>query len=358
MTRKQLISSCFIALLVFVLFQFYLILSPFLEAILWSSLLCFGFYPLYDRLHRKLPKQPNLSAMLMTLIVFLIVFPPIVILLVNLTGEAVDLYQRASDYVRAGKLEELINQIHNLPWIQKIEVNVLRWEPLKEKASEWLLGSSKALANYSVSQVGKITTNTIFIVLNIFVTFFMMFFFFKDGRLIYEFIYKIVPLEESNKKAIFDPITGTLEAVIRGQMLTSLVQSAVLGLVLWSLQIPGAILFGIATFFTSLIPVLGTWIVWLPITGYLFFVEHNLTKGIILLCFGLGISTIDNVIKPIFIGERTKLPYFLLFFGIMGGLKVYGIKGIVLAPVVLSLFFALVKIYQEKFLHGPSDPTA
>jgi predicted PurR-regulated permease PerM len=74
-------------------------------------------------------------------------------------------------------------------------------------------------------------------------------------------------------------------------------------------------------------------------------------KAVILFVFGaFVISVIDNVMKPALIGEKTRLPYFLLFFGILGGLKLYGLMGIFIAPVVLSLFFALVKIYQEKFL--------
>lgn len=351
MTRKQLISFALIGLLVFVIYQLYLILSPFLEAILWASILCFGFYPLYERLSRKLPGRRNTSALLMTLFVFFLVFPPIALLLVNLTAEAVDLYQAASDYVRSGKLSDLMNQIHEWPWIQKIEINVLRWEPLKEKLSEFLLASSKAVANFSVAQVGKITANLIFVILNVFVTFFMIFFFFRDGRKITEFISQILPLEEANKKALLSQIDGTLSAVIRGQILTSLTQAVLAGSLFWILKIPGSILFGIATFFTSLIPVLGTWVIWVPLVIYLW-VTHQVTQAVILLVFGIGvISLIDNIIKPAFIGERTKLPYFLLFFGIMGGLKVYGIKGIILAPVVLSLFFALIKIYREKFLH-------
>jgi predicted PurR-regulated permease PerM len=74
-------------------------------------------------------------------------------------------------------------------------------------------------------------------------------------------------------------------------------------------------------------------------------------KAAILFIFGaLVISLIDNLMKPALIGERTRLPYFLLFFGIFGGIKLYGLMGIFIAPVVLSLFFALVKIYQEKYL--------
>lgn len=350
MTRRQLISYAFVALLIFVAIQFSIIFSPFLESILWASVLCFGFYPLYTLLSRWFPRKPNVCALIATLLVFLLVFPPILILLFNLASEAVDLYQSVSDYVRTGKLEELINRIRDWQPIQNMVVHVQRWEPVKERVAEWVLSSSKAVANFSVAQAGKFTTNIIFLALNLFVTFFMLFFFFRDAQKILAFIYQVLPLEESTKQLLFNQINGTLSAVIRGQILTSLIQALISGILFKLLGVPGAILFGIATFFTSMIPVLGTYTVWLPIAIYLWVTQH-MTQAVILTVFGVGvIGLIDNILKPIFIGERTKLPYFLLFFGIMGGLKVYGIKGVIFAPVVLSLFFALVKIYREKFL--------
>ena len=99
-----------------------------------------------------------------------------------------------------------------------------------------------------------------------------------------------------------------------------------------------------------MIPVLGAASIWLPLVIYLA-LSGFIIKAIILAGVGLlGISLLDNIIKPAIIGERTKLPYFLLFFGIMGGLKFFGLMGIFLAPVVLSVFFALIRIYRQQYL--------
>jgi predicted PurR-regulated permease PerM len=90
--------------------------------------------------------------------------------------------------------------------------------------------------------------------------------------------------------------------------------------------------------------------VWFPIAVYLLIMQLY-GKAIILFVLGFfGISLIDNFMKPAIIGKRTKLPYFLLFFGIMGGMKFYGLMGIFLAPAVLSIFFALIRIYREKYV--------
>ena len=89
---------------------------------------------------------------------------------------------------------------------------------------------------------------------------------------------------------------------------------------------------------------MGTTVAYLAMNG------HNVKAVILFVCGAFGISLVDNFLKPVLIGEKTKLPYLLLFLGILGGLQVYGLMGMFLAPTVLSLFFVLIKIYHAKFL--------
>ena len=348
MTRDQFISLCFIAILLFVVWEIFLIFSPFFKAIFWSAILSFGFYPVYRKLRQTLERQETLAAILMTAFIFLAVVPPVVILLVNVTAQAVELYQSASTYIREGQLEKLIDQVRAVGFIQRVEARVFQWEPLKQSAADWILRSSRAIGNYAAGQAGTITKNIFLVGLNILMMTFLVFVFLKDGEKIYRFIYQIAPLEEKNKRAIFKQINETFAAVIRGQLLTGFTQAAVAGMVYWFLGLPLPIFFAMLTFLAAFFP--GPWAVWVPLVIYLVTLQEQ-TKAVILFFFGvLVISLIDNLMKPALIGEKTKLPYFLLFFGMLGGIKLYGLMGLFLAPVVLSLFFALVKIYQEKYL--------
>jgi len=333
MTKENIISFCFIALLVFVVYQIFQIFSPFFQPIFWSAILSFGFYPLYKRLRTALNNRETLSAFIMTALILLLVIPPLVFIIANLAAQAVELYQFVTDYIREGNVERLIDQIRALPLTQKIKTNLFQWEPLKENAQTILLNTSKSITNFSVAQVGTLTKNIFYVVFSVLIISFTTFVFLKDGDKVYEFIYNIAPLEEENKKAIFGQINETFAAVIRGQLLTSLTQAFIAGTVFWSLGLPLPIFFAIATFITALIPLIGAAGVWLPFTIYLF-VIHSYTKAIILLVVGAGvISLVDNLMKPALIGEKTKLPYFLLFFGILGGIKLYGIVGVFLARI-------------------------
>lgn len=350
MTRDQFISLFFLALLILVVHQLCLIFSPFFRAIFWSAILAFGFYPLYERLKRTLKPHETLAAALMTLGIFLVVIPPVVFLGARLAGQAVELYQSAVAYIRQGELEKLIDEIRSISFIQNIEARVLEWEPLKQNIADWILNSTRAVGNFAAAQTGTITKNLLLLALNTLMMTFLLFVFLKDGEEIYRFFYDIAPLEERNKKSIFNLVNETFSAVIRGQLLTSLTQAIVAGLIFWALGLPLPILFAAITFLAALIPVVGASAVWLPLVIYLMTLEHY-GKAVFLFFFGAGvISLIDNVMKPALIGEKTKLPYFLLFFGILGGIKLYGLMGIFIAPVILSLFFALTKIYQEKYL--------
>ena len=157
------------------------------------------------------------------------------------------------------------------------------------------------------------------------------------------------PMSKKNKTVLARKINETFSSVIRGQFTTCIVQGALAGFAFWILGLPLPFFFGFLTFLTSMIPLTGAATVWIPFTAYLF-LTHQTGKGIALAIIGtFGISLSDNLLKPVLIGEKTKLPIFLLFLGILGSMKLYGFAGIFLGPVVLSLFFALAKIYREEY---------
>lgn len=349
MTKDQLISVFLIALLVFVIYQIIEIFSPFMRAIFWSAILAFMFYPAHRQIKKMVSGHETIASIFSTIFVFLVVLPPVIILIVNVTEQAIWLYQYAGEYIREGKLTLLIDDIRALPFTQRLKEQVFEWDIVKNSLEEWLLTSTKSLGNFTAAQVGMITKNLFFVILNILMMFFLTFAFFKDGQKMLDFFYDILPMEEKTKRFIAAQITGTFAAVIRGQILTSLIQGGISGIIFWALGLPVPILFATATFIISMLPAVGASGVWVPVAIYLFF-QQEYTKALILTILGMGIiSLIDNLLKPVIIGERTKLPYFLLLFGILGGVTLYGMMGIFLAPVILSLFFSLIHVYQEKY---------
>lgn len=350
MKREQLISIVFLIVLCYVAWQIFSIFSVFASAIMGAAVLAFLFYPVQKYLEKSFGSQ-TLAALLLTVLIFAIVLPPFLLLVFGLSQQIIDLSQAAGKFVQEGGVEKLIHDIQNHPWFKTAQNSSTDWALIQKNLTDWILGGAKNLGALTASKLGTLTKNLFFIALNVFFMTILVFVFLRDGNKIYSFIYQSAPFEEKTKRTIFSEITGTFEAVIRGQVMTALAQSLVAGILYAALGIRAFLFFGVLTFIMSLIPV-GAAVVWVPLAAWLFFTGAKV-KALILLVLGvLVISLLDNLIRPIVIGERTKLPYFVLFFGIAGGIAVYGFSGVFIAPVVLTLFFALVKIYREEYLNA------
>lgn len=350
MTRHHLVTAFFIALLVFILTQVLWILSPFARPIFWAAILAFAFYPLHLKIKKAFKGHANTPAALTSLIVFATFVPLVVFLVAGLVTEVIRFSEWLQTAIREGQVEKMVNEWSALPWVQKMKGLAFRWDYVQENFSSWVGSGSRALADWAARETFKLTKSIVYAPIEFFFILFIVFFFLKDGPKIFQFIYDATPLEESDKKVIFKQINGTFEAVIRGQLLTALVQSGIGGIVYFLLGIPLPILFAAATFLTAMIPIFGAAAVWVPLTVFLLS-QKLYAKALFLLFLGVFvISLADNILKPILIGKKTKLPYLLLLLGIIGGMEVYGLVGIFLAPAVLSLFFALITIYREKFL--------
>lgn len=350
MSKNWFISIFFIALLFLIIHQLFLVFSPFLHPILWAAFLTFLVYPVYRMMASRFKKYETWIAILTTGCLLLIVTPILVVVVFQMSSQVLEFFQRVVAYVKEGHLEALLTQFRALPFIRNIESEILKTEILEQGLSDWILRSTRAVGNFTVEQVGIITKNLVYFGLGFLLAFFLVFAFLRDGEKIYQFVYQIAPMDEKHKKVVFAQITGTFAAVIRGQLLTSFVQALIAATVFQVLGLPTPLFWGAVTFISALIPVMGASLVWVSFVIYLVIIQSYIKAVILFLLGTFLISLIDNFLKPALIGKRTKLPYFLLFLGILGGLKLYGLSGIFLAPILLSLFFALIQIYREEYL--------
>ena len=156
-------------------------------------------------------------------------------------------------------------------------------------------------------------------------------------------------MDHEHQEHLFQNIVNALFAVIHGALITAMVQGLLAGIAYWFLGIPFAILLGVATAFMALLPIGGSSIVWIPTSLYLLF-QGDYFRGVFLLVWGAGIvGAIDNVLKPLLIGNRLRLPVLFLFFSILGGLRLFGIIGLILGPVLFALLAALLDLYMKEY---------
>ena len=212
-----------------------------------------------------------------------------------------------------------------------------------------LIQGAQSSSTFIVAQVKGIAQNVLLFTANFFLALFTLFFFLRDGAAFVSWAQRLLPMDREHQERLCRNIVDAVTAVVHGALVVAMVQGLLAGLGYWVLGVPFAVLWGVITAFAALLPFGGTTLITIPVSLYLFLQGDNV-KGIFMLIWGLGVVvTIDNVLKPLFIGTRIKLPMLILFFGILGGLAVFGALGLILGPVVFVLLAVLLDLYTEEY---------
>lgn len=346
LTRRHLFAAFFFVIFIFLLYQMASIMAPFSSALLWAAILATALAPLYRRVLQAVKGRKGLAAGIMTVGTLLIVIGPAVALLVVLASQAVDIYQWASELIRSGKLAEawarlaipVFDRLAGLPFLQGVDIKGMLIKGISE------------LSSGMASQLGAALKNTLLLVVNLLIMVLSLFFFFRDGESYYTTVTNLLPFTPEQQKAIARKFQDTFSAVINGVFLIALLQGIMTGAGLSLFKVPFPVFWGFLAAILALLPIGGAALVWIPGAIYLYVTGSGLS-GILLAAWGLVfVSLPDNFLKPMIIGKKAKIPTFLLFIGILGGLEVYGFLGILAGPLVVTLLTAFVQIYREEFM--------
>ena len=349
MNQAWLVTAFFFALLLVILYGAFLILTPFLTAITWAVILAILVYPVYAWLLQLMRGRATLAAITMIAVITVIVLAPGIELTRFLADEAVSLLQS----VRTSLDEEGKQQWLAQPWVQEL----IRWWDrvtfrLVDFKIDWknlLLQGAQSSSTFIVTQVKGIAQNVVLFTVNFVIALLTLFFFLRDGAELVGRIQRLLPMDQEHQQRLFQNIVDAVLAVVHGSLVVAMVQGLLAGFAYWILGVPFAVLWGVATAFVSLLPVGGSALVSVPASIYLF-LQGATVRSIVLLIWCLGfVGTIDNILKPLLIGNRLGLPVLALFFGILGGLALFGAVGIVLGPVIFALLRALLDLYSEEY---------
>lgn len=350
-SRENLFAFAFLVILVTLIVLAATILSPFLGDFLWAIILSFTFYPLFMRLKNLLRGRANLASFLLTAALLIALVLPGFFVLMNVGQEAKKVYQAFSgsgmDWI-----EKSISVTERFPSRFKGVLEKFGTEPEQAEAilRNAIDGTLKAIPKFVGEQVSVVFKNLALFTLHALFVAVALFFFFRDGARYAGLLVELLPLEAKYSQVAVATFSKTVTAVVRGMFITAFLQGVLAGTGFAIAGVPVPVLLGILTAVTSMIPFLGATSVWLPASIWLLF-QGQTFWGIALALYGLlVVSMVDNVLKPMIIGETTKIPVFLLFFTILGGLKVYGVLGIFLGPIILAMGMAFLTIYKEVYL--------
>jgi predicted PurR-regulated permease PerM len=347
--KTWLATAFFFALLILILYGVFLILTPFLTAITWAVILAILVYPLYAWLLQRLRGRANLAAIIVIVVITLLVIAPGIELVRFLADETVSLVQAVRSLLdEEGKQEWLAK-----PWVQQVlgwwNMVSLGLVDFKINWKELFVQGAQSSSTFLVTQVKGIAQNVLSFTVNFIVALLTLFFFLRDGAEFLNRLQRLLPMDREHQERLLSNIVDAVTAVVHGSLVVAMVQGLLAGLAYWALAVPFSVLWGVATAFGALLPFGGSTLVTVPASIYLF-LQGETVRGVILLVWALGVvGMVDNILKPLVIGNRLGVPVLFLFFGIFGGLALFGAVGIILGPALFALLRALLDLYSEEY---------
>jgi len=348
--------AAFLLLLVGTSYLMYLIFKPFLPGFAWALVLTVAFHPLYLRLVRRFRGRTWAAAGLLSVLVAAFIVVPCILAAVKVAQGVASGYTWLEERQDAG--EDLLSHVASLPWVETVREKIEDYVDLSRiDLRRTVISAAQAAGAVLIGQTRTLVASVLGAVFTIFVTLLTTTVLFHEGATVLGFVRRILPLQPADKDAMLRVLTGVTRSVFFGALATALLQGLLGGIGWVIVGLPSAVTFGAAMFFCALLPI-GTALVWGPAVLWLLFDGHP-GKALILLIWGAAVvSTADNFLRPWLVGRGAKMHSVLLFFGILGGIVSFGLVGVFLGPIVISLFLFLVEVARRDFLEPSAGGTA
>lgn len=312
------------------------VISPFLTTLILAAILVTGTYPIYEWILKKVKNRRRLAAVIMSLAIGIVFSIVLFIFIILLSDEAVSTYQSFEVWLKSGRLNLSSVAVKASKYIGVPRVDII--------AS--ITQAAQAFSTNLVSQSTEFLKSIAWMILNFFLLVFTMYFFYKDGESIVAYVEKIMPVPHPYSREIFQKFKQVSLAMLYGIFLTAILQGILGGIGLAVAGIRNPIFWGTLMALFGMLPIGGTGIIWLPASIFLLAGGHYIAGIGLLIWGGLIVAFVDNLVKPIVISTQTKIYPLATFLVVIGGLLVFGLKGAIIAPMVLAAFLSFVHIYQ------------
>ncbi len=323
-------------LLAYLLFQ---IFRPFLVPLAWAGVLVVFFYPVYARLlaSRRFGMKESRAALVCTLGVTLVLIAPSIALLSLFVREAVSasaalqraLIENPGDPVL--RLSEWLRQ--HASWLADTDLPTL------------LRQGAEKLAAFLASQVGPVLRNVAVFLFDLFVTLFALFYFFRDADRLMSGLRRLLPFDAEHRERILKESRELIVASVLITLVVAAAQGFFGGIAFAVVGLPTPFFWGVVMAFFSLVPVVGTALVWVPAAMWLVFAGHWGRAIVLALICSVVVGAVDNVLRPVLLHGRTQMNGLLVFVSLLGGLHVFGLLGLVLGPIIVATTASILDAY-------------
>jgi predicted PurR-regulated permease PerM len=333
------------------LYAAFMIIWPFVTAILFAAILTTLTFPLYKRVRAKFKKNGSTKgAVVMLIAITLLVIIPMMLLGMLLVQQANTLFAN----LQSGEAQQIVQRIDLASRLQFIKRFVPTFDPATMSPERLFIPVAKQIPAWVARNGGAVLGGLAGLVVGFALVLLAAFFFYTTGEDILEQLAALSPLPRQYDQEFAMRFKDVIDATFRGQVMTALAQGVATGIGLAIAQVPGAAFWGAVAAILSLLPMVGTAVVWIPAAIYLYIAasigQRPLWPAIFLTIWGLTIvSLIDNIVRPWAMKGKAQLPAIPLLFAVFGGLQAFGFVGLVIGPLVFSLLMTIIDIYKKSF---------
>lgn len=322
------------------------LLWPFVSTIILAAVVTGVFNPIYCYFKRKI--RASLASLVTCILIFFIIFVPIVSFVGILSKEAYDMYLMAKGAVLSDNIQNLLEGSKALEKVNLFLSNFnikLTGEELNKAISE----VGRAVGLFLYEQARAITSNVLKFLVNFFLMLLIIYYLLIDKQRLLSFIMDLSPLPDDQDEKLFQKFKDMAGAILIGNGLGGLIQGTLGGIVFTIFGLKSPFLWGVIMGLMAFLPIVGIGVVFIPAAIYLFLVGR-IAAGIFFIVFYVILSGgIEYIFKPRLVGQRVQMHTLLVFLSIIGGLKLFGILGIIYGPLIVTAFLTLTDIYHSSY---------
>jgi len=334
-----------LSVLFFSLYLAYLILHPFLHTIILSIILASLFSPFKSPLMNLFRGRKNVAALTAVVVITILIVIPVLFFMSALIAQGIETINHIDGWIREGNLQKLMDQSKSMAFVDWIKGHLAFVDYNLSDLQGDLLQVSKNLGQFLLQRGAAFLRNVADMLFHFFVMIFITFYLVRDGEEMLDRLKHLTPLREEQEEQIIRRIKAVARSALLGGLMTALCQGVVGGIAFAIVGIP-ALFWGTVLGFSSLIPIVGTAMVWVPATGYLFLLGR--WKAALFLaawCIFL-VGSVDNFLRPFLMRGEGRMSPFYIFLAIIGGVKYFGLKGLLYGPLILGFASVMLYIYR------------
>jgi predicted PurR-regulated permease PerM len=317
-------------------------IKAFLVPVILASVNAGLFFSFYSWLLKRTRGRKALSAFVCCATLSLGLLLPAYAAANLVSREALRLYQSAGPRAREFFERDVGETMQAHPLIRKLHLENVPLRPTFEHLAQ---KGSELLAN----AINVASRETFDLISTLFITFFTMFYFFRDGPQLLAKLKYLSPLAEVYEEELIRRFLSVSRATLKGTLLVALIKGILGGLTFWAFGIEAPVLWGVVMVFLSVLPIVGPWLVMYP-AALVLLLGGQVWQGITLFLIAtFVVGLVDNVLEPIVIGRDSGMHDLMVFFSMLGGIGMFGVMGFLVGPVIAALFLTLLEIYGKEF---------